>query len=85
MQGLSLGLIRFIGIIEIIGAIGLILPEATNVTPKLTPISAIGFAVMMILAAGIHYKKKEPKNVMNNIVLPTLCIAIAWYRFYFVA
>jgi hypothetical protein len=81
VEGLSLGLIRFIGVIEVIGAIGLILPVALKILPKLTMISAAGFAIIMILAARIHYKRNEPKNVINNIVLLILCVAIAWYRF----
>jgi len=81
VEGLSLGLTRFIGIIEIIGAIGLILPAALNIAPILTPVSATGFVIIMILAARIHYKRKEPKNVINNIILLILCSAIAWHRF----
>jgi len=81
VEGLSFSLIRFIGIIEIIGAIGLVLPVALKTLPKLTMISATGFAIIMILAARIHYKRAEPKCVVNNLILLGLCVAIAWYRF----
>src|SRR5215204_3826601 len=44
------GLARFIGIAEITGAIGVLLPAATRVMPGLTPLAAAGLAVIMLLA-----------------------------------
>lgn len=81
VDGLPLTLTRFIGIIEILGSIGLIVPAALNILPKLTAVSAIGFAIIMVLAARIHYQRHEPKNVVNNLILLLLCALIAWYRF----
>jgi len=81
VEGLPMPLTRFIGIIEILGAIGLVLPTALNILPKLTAISAVGFAIIMVLAARIHYHRHEPKNVVNNFILLLLCVLIAWYRF----
>ncbi|MDB5115528.1 MAG: DoxX family protein [Mucilaginibacter sp.] len=81
VEGLPLLLIRFIGIIEILGAIGLILPRLFGLLPIITPLTAIGFAIIMILAGRIHYDRKEPKNVVTNCILFTLCVFIAWYRF----
>jgi uncharacterized membrane protein YphA (DoxX/SURF4 family) len=81
VEGLPIALIRFIGTTEILGSIGLILPLALNIVPKLTPVSAIGFAIIMVLAARIHYNRHEPKNVINNCILLLLCVLIAWYRF----
>ncbi len=81
VEGLPITLTRFIGIIEILGSIGLILPLALNISPGLTPLSAIGFAIIMVLAARIHYNRHEPKNVVNNCILLLLCVLIAWYRF----
>jgi len=81
VEGLPLTLTRFIGIIEILGSIGLILPLALNMSPELTPLSAVGFAIIMILAARVHYNRHEPKSVVNNCILLLLCVLIAWYRF----
>jgi hypothetical protein len=83
VEGLPLSLIRFIGIIEILGAIGLIVPWWFNVLSILTPISATGFAIIMILAARIHYQRKELKNVFTNIMLFIACVFIAYFRFKF--
>jgi uncharacterized membrane protein YphA (DoxX/SURF4 family) len=82
VEGLSAGLIRFIGISEILGTIGIILPLLLHILPILTTISAICFAVIMIPAAIIHYKRHEPKNVFTNCVLFLICVFIAYGRVY---
>ena len=83
VEGLPLPLIRFIGISEIFGAVGLIVPWWTNILPVLTPIAAICFAVMMILAARIHYKRKEYKNVLTNSIIFLMCLFITYGRLFF--
>ncbi len=83
VEGLPPPLIRFIGISEIFGAVGLIVPWWTNILPVLTPIAAICFAVMMILAARIHYKRKEYKNVLTNSIIFLMCLFIAYGRLFF--
>jgi len=66
VEDISLGLTRFIGAIEIVGAFGLILPLSLNILPKLTALSAIGFSIVMVLGARMHYRRHEPKAVVNN-------------------
>jgi len=80
VAGLPAGLIRFIGIIEIMGAIGLILPGLLGIFPIITAFSATGFAIIMVLAARIHYRRKEPQNVLTNVILFAMCIFIVWQR-----
>lgn len=81
VEGLPAAEIKFIGIIEIFGAFGLLLPGILNILPVITPLTAVGFAIIMLLAARIHLRRKEPKNVFTNCVLFVLCVLIAWYRF----
>ena|SRR5579871_2288311 len=78
--GRSAATIRFIGIAEILGSIGLILPWWTKVLPLLTPVAAFCFAVIMILAAPIHYRLKEMKNVAVNLTLLAISLFVAWGR-----
>ncbi len=82
VEYLSLPFVRFIGISEILGAVGIILPWWLNILPILTPVSAILFAFIMIPAAIIHYKRKEPKNVLTNVVFFCICIFIAYGRIF---
>lgn len=70
-------LLRFTAASELAGAIGLIIPEATGIAPTLTPLAAIGLGVIMILAAGVHAKLREPRNVASNMVLLALCLFVA--------
>lgn len=75
----SEGMVRFIGIIEVLGVLGLILPSALKVKPILTPIAAVGFAVLMLLAIKEHISQNEP--IIANIILFSLAIFTAWGRY----
>src|SRR5579864_3169345 len=72
--------IRVIAVCEILGACGITLPAALHIEPLLTPVAAIGLAIIMIGAAATHWKLKEPRNVATNLVLLVLCLFIAWGR-----
>lgn len=87
VTGLHMGFIRFIGISEVLGAVGLIFPFWLRIAPVLTPVAAGCFAVIMILAAVTHTRlllrtgnKRELQNIATNIVLLSLSVAIAWGR-----
>jgi uncharacterized membrane protein YphA (DoxX/SURF4 family) len=87
VTGLHSGVLRFIGIVEILGAIGLVFPWWMRVAPVLTPIAAVGFALVMVLAAMTHIRlfirtgnKRELQNVLTNAVLLSLSLVIAWGR-----
>lgn len=73
--------IRLIGISEILGAIGIIVPWWMGIIPMLTPVAATCFAAVMLLAAPIHYKFGELRNVATNIFLLALSVFVAWMRF----
>ncbi|MEO1272823.1 MAG: DoxX family protein [Myxococcota bacterium] len=47
-------LVRFIGLSEVAGALGLILPSALRLAPKLTPLAAALLSLVMVLAVGTH-------------------------------
>ncbi|NUO99665.1 MAG: DoxX family protein [Nonomuraea sp.] len=65
----SQALIVFIGICEVLGGVGLILPAMTRVRPKLTPLAAAGLTLTMILAAGFHITRGEYELVPANLLL----------------
>lgn len=77
---LSNGLIRFAGIAEILGVIGIILPWWLGILPILTPLTALCFALIMVLATRIHYQRKEVKNARNNIILLFICLFVVYGR-----
>jgi uncharacterized membrane protein YphA (DoxX/SURF4 family) len=73
--------VRFVGAVELLGAIGLILPWATGIAKVLTPLAAVGLAVTMVLAAVHHLQHKEAKQLPINIVLFAIAAVIAIGRF----
>ncbi|NOU62131.1 DoxX family protein [Marinifilum caeruleilacunae] len=76
--------IKLIGITEIFGALGLILPMLLKTLPLLTPIAAIGLSLTMIGAMTVHIKRKEKKEVMTNFVLLVFSAFIVIGRVYIV-
>ena len=81
VAGLPAAFIRFIGISEMLGAVGIILPWLLGVAAVLTPLSAVCFAVIMVFAARVHYKLHESKNVVTNLIALVISIFIAYFRF----
>jgi uncharacterized membrane protein len=81
VEDFSAGTVRLIGVAELLGGLGLILPAATGIAPVLTPIAATGLAVVMVLAAITHIRRKEPSGVAINAVLFLLSALVAWGRF----
>jgi uncharacterized membrane protein len=77
----SLQTVRFIGISELLGGIGIIIPMVTGILPILAPIAASGLAVIMILAAIHHFPKREYKEVLFNAALFIPLAIVAVYRF----
>jgi uncharacterized membrane protein YphA (DoxX/SURF4 family) len=74
-------LVRFIGVAEILGALGLILPGLTHIAPMLIPIAAIGLAIIMILAIGFHTRRAEYQNLGGNATLLVLALLVIIGRF----
>ena len=81
VEGLPNGFIHFIGVIEIIGSIGIILPWLLNLLPIFTPITAIGFSIIMVCAGIIHIRRKEYKTALGNFAILALAIFVAIERF----
>jgi uncharacterized membrane protein YphA (DoxX/SURF4 family) len=77
----SPGTLKFIGIAEILAAIGLTLPAAVGVAPILVPVAATGLAVIMIGAIIVHARRNAPPAVGINVVLLALAATVAVTRF----
>ena len=74
--------IKLIGLVEVVGAFGLVLPMFLHVIPILTPIAAFGLVLTMVGAAQTHFKRKE--SIMSNIVLLVLGILVIIGRLFIV-
>ena len=73
-------LVRFIGLAEFAGALGLILPAAFRIRTNLTPLAALGLVTVMILASLFHLTRGEGMMLPMNLVLAALAGVIAWGR-----
>lgn len=80
VEGLQPFFIKFIGLSEIAGAIGVIAPVYFHIIPWLTPVAAICLAFIMPFAARIHYRRNEPGNVLTNVIFFIVCLVIAFGR-----
>ena len=73
--------LRFIGVMGLLGAIGLVVPAAVGIASVLTPLAGAGLAVMMALAAATHIRRTEPPGVAVTSVLFAFAALVAWGRF----
>ena len=73
-------LLRAIGVLEVLAAIGLILPVLTGVLPWLTAVAAASLVVLMVLAIAFHLRRGERPNVALNAILLALAAFIAYGR-----
>jgi uncharacterized membrane protein len=81
VKDVSRGLTAFIGVSEILGGLGLILPALTGILAWLTSLATLGLAVIMILAAIFHTNRREPQGVVFTVVLLVLAGFVAYGRF----
>lgn len=73
-------LVKFTGIVDLLGALGLVLPALLRIQPKFTPIAAIGIVVLMICAITFHILRGEGSNIGVNIIFALIAAFIAWGR-----
>ena len=74
--------VRLIGAVEVLGAIGVVLPALTGILSWLTPLAALGLALTMVGAALTHLRRKEYGNIAVNAVLLVLAAFVAYGRFF---
>jgi uncharacterized membrane protein YphA (DoxX/SURF4 family) len=72
--------VRFIGVAEILGAVGLILPALTGILPWLTIAAALGLAITMVAAIIFHLARGEMNHILLNIALLLLLLFIVYGR-----
>jgi putative oxidoreductase len=77
----SIPLTRFIGVAEVLGALGVLLPAATRIRPGLTPLAALGLFTIMVLATGHHVMRGDIATAFPTVgALGVLAAFVAWGR-----
>jgi hypothetical protein len=75
----------FIGFTEVLGALGLVLPMATGILPWLTPLAAVGLAVIVLMASGFHLRNDERLAALETTLWASIAAVIAISRWDLVA
>lgn len=80
-EDFSEGAVKGIGALEVLAAIGLIVPPLVGVAPVLAPLAALGLVVVMLGGAVVHLRRGEQQMIAINAVLLVLALVVAWGRF----
>src|SRR5215468_11685967 len=76
-SSLPRGLVLGIGIGEVLGSAGIVLPMATGVLPWLTPLAAMGLAINVLMATGFHVREDERLKAMATALWAAIAGIIA--------
>lgn len=76
-----LALVRFVGIAELLGGLGLVLPALLRIKPILTAWAATGIATIMVLSIPVHILRGETSSLGLSIMLLLMAVFVAWGRF----
>src|SRR5215467_4693064 len=63
----SAGFVKALGAVEILGAVGMILPALLGIAPILVPLAAVGLAIVMVGAAIVTSRRHEFKHMLGNL------------------
>ena len=77
VENVSQPVVRLIGVVEILGAMGLILPSLTGIMPWLTPLAAAGLALTMVGASSTHYRRNELSRIGLTAILLVMALFVA--------
>jgi uncharacterized membrane protein len=81
VEDFSPGAVKAIGALELLAAVGLVLPAVTGIAPVLVPLAGVGLALLMIGAAAVHVRRGEVPFVGVNAALLAAAVFVAWGRF----
>ena len=80
-EDFSASVVKTIGVLEILAAVGLILPAVLDIAPVFVPLAALGLVLVMIGAVVTHARRKEPQAIVINLILILLAAVVVWGRF----
>jgi hypothetical protein len=81
VEDLGDGMVRTIGALELLAAVGLTVPAALDVVPVLVPVTAVGVVLLMVGAVITHLRRREAQVVAVPLLLLALAVIVAWGRF----
>ena len=82
VEDFSAGSVKAIGVLEVLAAVGLVLPAATGIAPVLVPLAALGLVLIMVGAVITRLRRHEPKAMVADLAYLALAGFVAWGRFF---
>ncbi|WP_254561094.1 DoxX family protein [Dyadobacter diqingensis] len=73
-------IVRLLGLIDLLAAVGLILPSLLRIKPQLTTWTALGIIALMFSAIIFHVSRGEASVIGVNIISAIIALFIAWGR-----
>ena len=81
VEDFSPGALKAIGVLELLGAVGLILPAALDIAPVLVPLAATGAVLLFVGAVITRLRRGEKATIVGDLVYLALAGFVAWGRF----
>ena len=78
VDAVPMPLVRVIGVLELLGAIGLILPPLIGIAPWLALAAAIGLVVLQLGATSLHLSRGEARLIGLNVILIVTAAVAVW-------
>jgi uncharacterized membrane protein len=78
----SVGFVKALGAIEVLGAVGLLLPALLDFATVLVPLAALGLGLIMIGAATVELRRQEVRHMLVNLTYLALIAFVVWGRFF---
>jgi hypothetical protein len=77
----SVGFVKTLGVLELLAAVGLILPAVVDIAPVMVPVTAVCWVLLMIGATIVHRRMGQPRLVLLTSAYLALAVFVAWGRF----
>lgn len=82
VEDFSGGAVKTIGVLELLGAVGLVVPALLRIAPILVPLAAVGIALLMVGAVTVRIRRHEYKVMIVDLGYLALTLFVAWGRFF---
>ncbi|WP_406079000.1 DoxX family protein [Micromonospora sp. NBC_00858] len=76
----SVGFVKTLGVLELLAAVGLILPAVLDIAPVLVPVTAVCWILLMVGAVITHLRQGDGKFIVLNLAYLALAAYVAWGR-----
>ena len=80
VEDFSPGTLKIIGVLEVLAAVGLVLPALLDIAPVLVPLAAVGLVLLMAGAVITRLRRREFKPMLGDLVYLALAAFVAWGR-----